>query len=289
MLFPGRPRDRGGHAGRARGVIRIATAGWTIPKAVASAFDGDGSHLERYARAMRAVEIDSSFYRPHRRSTYARWAATTPEDFRFAVKLPRAVTHEAKLVDATSPLDAFMDQVGGLGDKLGVLLVQLAPSLAFDSGVSDRFFVDLRLRHAGSIACEPRHRTWFDDEADALLARHRVTRVAADPALSAVAARPGGDTRELAYFRWHGSPRTYWSAYPDDWLAARAAEVRECRARETWCVFDNTGAGAALDDACRFVRIADAVGSPRASPRMATPPPLHGDPCPSPERAPPSR
>ena len=88
--------------------IRIGTAGWTVPKAVAHAFPGEGGHLARYAGRLDAVEINSSFYRPHRPATYARWAECVPKDFRFAVKVPRLVTHElrnalhdARTVDGT--------------------------------------------------------------------------------------------------------------------------------------------------------------------------------------------
>ena len=92
-----------------------------------------GSHLERYARRLNAVEINSSFYRPHRRTTYQRWAQCVPDDFRFAVKMPKAITHEAGLADCGALLDRFVDEVTGLGEKLAVLLVQLPPKSAFRS------------------------------------------------------------------------------------------------------------------------------------------------------------
>lgn len=75
----------------------IGTAGWSIPARHAQAVPAEGSQLQRYATALGGVEINSSFYRPHRPETYARWAASTPASFRFAVKCPRAITHEARL------------------------------------------------------------------------------------------------------------------------------------------------------------------------------------------------
>ncbi|WP_408901606.1 DUF72 domain-containing protein, partial [Pararoseomonas indoligenes] len=77
--------------------VQIGTAGWSIPKQHAGEFDADGSHLERYARRLPAVEINSSFYRPHRPATYERWAASTPESFRFSAKVPRTITHDCRL------------------------------------------------------------------------------------------------------------------------------------------------------------------------------------------------
>src|SRR5581483_5485928 len=108
-----------------RPLPRIGTAGWAVTERPVAA--EAGSHLERYARKLNAVEINSSFHRPHRTSTYARWAAATPADFRFAVKLPKAMTHERNLKDCGALLDRFMAEVAGLGEKLGVLLVQLPP------------------------------------------------------------------------------------------------------------------------------------------------------------------
>ena len=77
--------------------IRIGCAGWNLPKAHADAFPPEGSHLERYAGVFDSVEINSSFYRSHRAQTYARWAASVPPTFRFAVKLPCTITHAHRL------------------------------------------------------------------------------------------------------------------------------------------------------------------------------------------------
>ena len=77
--------------------VFVGCAGWSIPRQHASYFPSEGSHLERYARFLPAVEINSSFYRPHKPATYARWAASVPDGFRFLFKLPRAITHERRL------------------------------------------------------------------------------------------------------------------------------------------------------------------------------------------------
>src|SRR4051812_35434116 len=125
---------------------RIGTAGWTIPTAHAAHFRDAGSHLERYAQRLTAAEINSSFHKPHRRATYERWAASVPDDFAFAAKLPKAITHAARLANAEAALDAFLEQASGLGDKLHVLLVQLPPSFAFDAPLAAGFFAALRER-----------------------------------------------------------------------------------------------------------------------------------------------
>jgi uncharacterized protein YecE (DUF72 family) len=234
---------------------RVGTAGWALPREWHAAFPMDGSHLQRYASRFAAVEINSSFYRAHRRSTYERWGASVPEDFRFAVKLPRAITHEQRLVACDVLLDVFLDEVRGLGDRLGPLLVQLPPSLSFDAGHADEFFADLRLRHPGAVVCEPRHATWFAPDAEALMRSYEIARVGADPARLPAAAEPGGWSG-LAYYRLHGSPRMYYSAYQPGYLARLAETLRERASAgvPVWCIFDNTTLGAATGDALETLR-----------------------------------
>src|SRR3954466_207983 len=136
--------------------IYVGVAGWPIPKPHAGLFPEAGSHLQRYAARFNAVEINSSFYKPHRPATYARWAASVPADFRFSVKVPKLATHERRLVDTEDVLDAFLAEATQLGDKLGPLLVQLPPGLTFSAGVAERFFALLRGRFDGALALEPR-------------------------------------------------------------------------------------------------------------------------------------
>jgi len=228
--------------------LRIGTAGWAIPAAVRDRFPAEGSGLERYAARLGAIEINSSFYRPHRASTYARWAASVPADFRFALKLPKTITHGARLVECGALLAAFAEQIAPLGARLGPLLVQLPPSLRFESAVVVDFFATLAGTIATPAVCEPRHLSWFTPEADAVLADHRIARVAADPALCEAAALPGG-WLGLTYHRLHGSPQMYRSPYSDEQVQTLAAQVVQGGAAESWVIFDNTASGAALPNA----------------------------------------
>jgi uncharacterized protein YecE (DUF72 family) len=229
--------------------IVIGTAGWSIGATEASAFPEAGSALERYAARFAGVEINSSFHRPHRASTWARWGASVPAGFRFSVKVPKTITHKAKLADCADLVETFLDEAGALGDRLAILLVQLPPSLAFDAGVAERFFAMIGGASEAAIACEPRHASWFEGEADATLARLMVARVAADPAKVPAAAIPGG-WRGLSYFRLHGSPTIYRSSYDDARLDAYAGQLREAaRLGPAWCMFDNTAGSAATGNA----------------------------------------
>ena len=229
--------------------IRVGTAGWSIPRASASRFDSTGTHLQRYSRRLRCAEINSSFYRPHATATYAKWRDSTPPAFRFAVKMPRTITHELKLEDAQEPFVAFLAQTDGLAEKRGPILVQLPPSLSFDASVVTPFLEFVRHAYKGPVVCEPRHASWFSPRVSSLLNRYRIARAAADPPPVPAAAVPAGWPR-VAYYRLHGSPRMSWSKYDEDYIATLAVTARRmASAAEVWCVFDNTASGAAIQNA----------------------------------------
>lgn len=231
------------------GICRIGCAGWAIPREVVAAFPAGGSHLERYARVFGGVEINSSFYRPHRQQTYARWAASVPDDFRFSVKLPRAISHDAALRDIGAPLAQFASEVSALGGKLGCLLLQLPPKCEFDARVAADFFARAADAFSCMIACEARHPSWFSPQATALLTERSITRVIADPAKG----QPGEHvpTSTDIYVRLHGSPRIYYSSYPDDYLQDLGKNMagHAKAGRDVWCIFDNTASGAAAPNA----------------------------------------
>jgi len=231
----------------------IGTAGWSIPRAEQRHFPAGVSLLTRYAKVLPAVEINSTFYRPHRAATFERWAASVPRSFRFSVKLPQTITHENGLTKSARLLDTFLADLAPLGTRLGCLLVQLPPSLAFDARIADTFFASLRRRLGAPVACEPRHASWFAPRVDTIWQRYDIARVAADPARLPEAALPGGAGR-WRYWRLHGAPRMYYDRYDEASLRALAstllADVRS--RRSIWCIFDNTAAGHAIADAVRL-------------------------------------
>ncbi len=234
-------------------MIYIGTAGWTIPTPAATAFPGSGTHLERYAVQFPATEINSTFYRAHQPSTYARWANSVPEWFRFSVKIPREITHEQRLVDVDALLEMFLLQATCLGEKFGCLLVQLPPTLQYHATTARQFFETLREYYDGPVAFEPRHHSWFTKEVGQQLTALTISRVGSDPAGVPLAAVPGGN-RDFVYVRLHGSPRMYYSAYDDDALASVASVLLAARAQgaTAWCIFDNTASGAAALDALKM-------------------------------------
>jgi uncharacterized protein YecE (DUF72 family) len=239
----------------------VGTAGWSIPQASTHRYPRDGTHLQRYSRTFRCAEINSSFHRPYAAATYARWAASTPHHFRFAVKVPRTITHDHRLRRVRGPLERFLRETDGLGRKRGPLLVQLPPSLKFDTRVAGRFFELLRSWYDGFLVCEPRHETWFSGRAEALLVGFKVARVAADPRPTAGVDAPGG-WPGMVYYRLHGAPRKDWSKYDARYLDVLKDALQSVPPTvDAWCVFDNTASGAALENALELSQVLGIVPS----------------------------
>ena len=238
-------------------VIRIGLAGWSEAVSRCRSFLPEASPgatgLQRYAGAFDFVEINTTFYRQVRASTCAKWAADTPSAFRFSVKMNRLVTHYTRLKN-TALLDGFFRSVAGLGDKLAAVLVQLPPTLAFDAAVAGNFFTALRKRYDGCAVCEPRHASWRERDALALLADHGIAPVLVDIPDGKIAPGP-------VYVRLHGAPRRYYSSYSEEQLRSLAVFLRRRKDRDRFVVFDNTASGAAVRNALELRRLLDNMPS----------------------------
>ncbi len=130
---------------------------------------------------------------------------------RFSVKLPKSITHDARLAGTEALIDEFLHSAGQLGDKLGCWLVQLPASLPFDHDLADAFFKALRERTQLPIACEARQHGWFTTQAAGLLKAHRIAYVDANPIPDDCEIRHRADT-SLVYVQLHGSPELYKSS-----------------------------------------------------------------------------
>jgi uncharacterized protein YecE (DUF72 family) len=123
--------------------------------------------LVEYSAQLPTVEINATFYRMPKREVLERWAATVPDNFRFAIKASRTITHVKRLKDPEQNVGYLFSVLEGLGDKLAAVLFQLPPNLKKDLPRLDRFFEALP---AGArVAFEFRHESWFDDEVYARL------------------------------------------------------------------------------------------------------------------------
>src|SRR5690606_484982 len=175
-----------------------------------------------------------------------------PAGFRFSVKWAQGVSYGVGRRGAGPALARGLAAVRGLGSRPGGFLPALAPGLALDGRSAAAFFAMFRRRSGAPLACEPRHASWFTPQGEELFARHGVGRVGADPPRV-----PGGDlplpSRHWRYWRWHGSPRIYYSEYDEAALRGLAKELRAAKGPgQRWVIFDNTAHGFAVANAARL-------------------------------------
>lgn len=243
----------------AKSHTRIGTAGWALPAPVRAIFSGDGSNLEKYARILDAVEINSSFYREHGASTYERWARSTPREFRFSVKLSRFFTQESGLRETGDALKSTIETYSNLGEKWGVLLVQLPPKLEFDKLVARRFFRELTILTDVQVVLEPRHVSWGADVALDLMEELGLAKARAHPERVSIAPAKRSRVEPIVYYRLHGAPVIYRSNYSErrlEGLSRRLADVD----REAWVIFDNTTLGLATTNALQLREFQSSFG-----------------------------
>lgn len=266
----------------------IGVSGWRYPR-----WRGDfypkglrqRDELRYAAERMTSVEINGSFYSLQRPSSYAAWAAETPEEFLFAVKGGRYITHLKQLRDIETPLANFVASgVLALGHRLGPMLWQLPPKLAFDEEKVGHFLsllprthgeaVEVALRHDDKLApervlaavadgvdpstpvrhaLEPRHPSFQSAEAHRLLVEHDVAMVIADSA-GTWPTMPDA-TSNFRYVRLHGESELYASAYTDASLDRWAEQCAAWLAEDldAFVYFDNDAKGHAPHDALRLI------------------------------------
>ena len=177
----------------------IGTSGYSYPEWKGSFYPEKlpaAKMLSYYAQRLSTVEINATFYRLPTAKLLAGWAAQAPDRFRFTLKAPRRITHDAKLQRCEDVLHAFLDATETLGPKLGVLLFQLPPSFRKDVGVLDAFLA--LLPHGTRAAVEFRHASWHDDEVFTTLRSRAVALCVAD---SEKMSTPVVATADYGYFR----------------------------------------------------------------------------------------
>lgn len=232
-------------------MVYIGIAGWSIPKEYKEFFPKDGTHLERYSKVLNITEINQTFYKLPRASTFEKWREQTPKNFKFSVKLSREITHYQKLKDV-SLLKDFIEGISNLEEKLFSILIQLPPSLKFEKEVAESFFDEFRKLYKKYIAIEPRNESWI--EAEELFKKYKISRVAADPARYKADRSPGGD-KDFIYYRLHGSPKIYYSEYSTEFLKNLSKEIKNNNAKDTVVIFDNTASGAGIKNAIELKKL----------------------------------
>lgn len=185
--------------------FRIGTQGWSYPDWVGTFYPPTAKqehYLPFYAEVFDTVELDTTFYHPPKPSIVRSWARHTPPTFRFAAKVPQAITHAAKLTSMAEQLQAFAAALEPLEERLGPLLVQMPAEFERDAGtvgVLDRFLA--AAPSAVRLAVEFRHRSWHRPETWALL---RARRAAVAWTEWRDLPRVAEITTDFLYLRWLG-------------------------------------------------------------------------------------
>lgn len=233
--------------------LRIGTSGWSYPSWRGPFFPKGlrvKDRLRHYASRFNACELNAPFYRTPSLDAVRAWAEQTPEDFRFAWKASKFITHWKRLSGKSENSLALMEtRLKVLGPKVGPVLFQLPPRLHADR---ERLAGFLRLLRPGRrYAFEFRDESWYAPPILDLLREHDIALCLSD---HADAPAPSEVTASFVYLRGHGPTGRYHGHYPDATLAAWAHDIRRWRrsGRDVWCFFDNDQKSAAPLDAERL-------------------------------------
>jgi uncharacterized protein YecE (DUF72 family) len=214
--------------------------------------------LAFYARSFRTVEVNASFYRLPSQETVRRWAASVPDDFVFAFKASRYLTHVRRLRDPEEPLGRMWEVFRAAGGKLGPVLFQLPPSFVADAPLLRDFLASLP--PGMRAAFEFRHPSWFTADVIGLLDGSGSALVHAD--------RPGTTVEPLpvargwCYLRLHQGGRTS-AGYAARKLRDYADAIAELSTTEVYAYFNNDAEGAAVRDASALIRLLADRGATR--------------------------
>jgi uncharacterized protein YecE (DUF72 family) len=208
--------------------------------------------LSTYAEQFATVEVNNAFYRLPERAIFERWRDATPTGFVVAVKASRFLTHIKRLREPAEPVQRLMDRAAGLDDRLGPVLLQLPPDLTAEPSRLDECLA--AFPPGVRVAVEPRHRSWWDDEVEAVLRARSAALCWADRDGRPVT--PLWRTTDWAYLRLH-----HGRATPQPRYGRTALKSWVSRLAETWPVgadvfvyFNNDAGAAAVHDARAFGR-----------------------------------
>ncbi len=243
--------------------LYIGTSGWSYkhwsgvfyPEEIRPA-----EYLEYYLTKFNCVELNSSFYHLPRESTVKGWVARTPGEFRFCAKLSRFITHQKRLKDSGEALERYFDIFDGMGSRLGPVLIQCPPRLAYDKSMISGFFDLLEENYSSyRFAIEIRHKSWIRDDFLDLLRKHKIAFVIADsgrrfPYHEAV-------TSDFVYLRFHGRETLYASDYTDPDLMRAAQKIVNWlgTGREVWVFFNNDFGGFAVKNALKIREMVQSI------------------------------
>jgi uncharacterized protein YecE (DUF72 family) len=244
-----------------KGEFFVGTSGWDYTGWSGIFYPQDvkpKDFLPFYAEHFLTVEVNYSFYRLPKESTYEKWVSLTPDDFIIVLKLSRFITHIKRLKAIDNALKTFVERSETLGSKRGPLLVQLPPSFGNTDVNRERVHDFLKVAHGlgVSTAVEFRHETWFVDEVYDLLSEFNASLVIAN---SSRYPNPPEDiaTADFVYFRFHGPEELFASPYSDKQLTYYADIMKKHarQGRDIYAYFNNDFGGFAVANALALERL----------------------------------
>jgi len=232
--------------------VFVGTSGWAY-----SSFKGwlypenskSRDWLKIYSEKFNTVEVNVTFYRRPRKSTFEKWYNETPSDFVFSLKAPRVITHLKRLKGVEEELKTFLQDIKPLKEKAKVLLFQLPPSFKYDREVLEKFFSKLPSNYLRVL--EIRHASFHNEEFVDLLRKYQICLCFSDcgkryPSWFEV------KTTDYLYIRMHGREQLYVSNYTQSELEELAEKVKSYKPAEVYVYFDNTAKGYAVPNALSF-------------------------------------
>jgi uncharacterized protein YecE (DUF72 family) len=230
----------------------IGTSGWYYDHWKGNFYPKDlskKSYFDFYKNNFRTVEVNNCFYHLPLESTFLKWKDESPEDFVFALKASRFITHFKRLKDPEESIPPFLNRAVLLGNKLGPILFQLPPRWPYDHSRLSDFLHSLPQTHRYTF--EFRDPRWLNDESFQLLSDYNVALCLYDFA--------GRDTQKLVtadfiYTRLHGPEGPYQGTYSDKELQSWVSFFMSHASADIFCYFDNDEMGYAAQDALRLNR-----------------------------------
>ncbi len=224
--------------------IYCGTSGWSYQDWKGSFYPeklSQSKWFSFYAEHFNSVEINATFYRWFEEKTYQNWRKKAPEGFKYVIKLPRTFTHQKLLKDIGEPAARFESLVEHLGDKLGMVLMQLPPKMPYDPKRLDLALS--QFKHPEKLAIEFRSPQFFTEEISKILKKHGSTFCIVDsPDIKPLPAL----TSSRAYCRFHGFSEWYSHSYTEKQLSdflELCKSLKERGAEEMYLFFNNNIGG----------------------------------------------
>lgn len=249
----GKKDGKGGVLGKKSPGLFIGTSGWNYKDWKDAFYAGvkQKEWLEHYARNFNAVEVNATFYRLLQDKVVTGWAKRSPDNFSFAIKGSRYITHNKRLKDSAESVKKQKDNMSALQHKIPAVVWQLPANFSKDLDRLRDFAENLGHWPESRHALEFRDTSWFDEETADLLGRYSLANCISD-----AEKWPRWDSvcTDMVYVRLHGNTETYHSSYSEKELGGWAQKIRAWldEARSVHVYFDNTDARAAPGNALRL-------------------------------------